>query len=73
MISQLLPFFKNVKAGPKTTGFGAILIIFGGYLAVTAEDTLMAVLDSGIILTGIICFFLKDWQKGLKEKEDEKN
>ena len=75
MINYLLPFLKNVQAGPKTTGLGVVLIALGGYLIVTSDDILMQVADSGIIGLGVICFFLQDWQKGNaiteKEKDDE--
>tara|TARA_R110000764_G_scaffold119210_7_gene206816 strand:+ start:217 stop:447 length:231 start_codon:yes stop_codon:yes gene_type:complete len=76
MINYLLPFLKNVQAGPKTTGLGAALIALGAYLLITSEgDILMQVADSGVVGIGIICFFLKDWQKGkaaaAKEKADE--
>ena len=71
MITYLLPFLKNVQAGPKTTGLGVVLIALGGYLIVTSDDILMQVADSGIIGVGVICFFLKDWQKGTAAAEKE--
>jgi hypothetical protein len=71
MINYLLPFLKNVQAGPKTTGLGAVLIALGGYLIVTSDDVLMQVADSGIIGLGVICYFLQDWQKGNAAAEKE--
>lgn len=64
MIQHLFPFLKNIKAGPKTTILGSVLIAVSLYLIITADQEFMKVIDSGLLVLGVILLFLKDYKNG---------
>lgn len=71
MLKDLIPFLRNVKAGPKSTGLGIFLILFSSYLIYRSEDVMTIIFESGLLALGIILMFLKDYQVYLSKKKDE--
>lgn len=63
MIQHLMPFLKNVKAGPKTTIMGGFLILASILLMFVAKETIVQVLNTGVLSVGIVLLFLKDFKE----------
>ena len=69
-MKEVIEIFKNVKKGPKTSFFGTLMMVFGGYLIYVQDATLDWVsVEVGIFIIGTYLCLTSD---GLffKKKED---
>lgn len=71
-MKEILDIFKNVKKGPKTSLFGAIMMVFGGYLIYEQEATLEWVsVEVGIFILGAYLCLTSDGLFFTKKGEND--
>lgn len=71
-MKEVLELFKNVKRGPKTSLFGALMMAFGGYLMYSQETTLEWVsVEVGIFIVGAYLCLTSDGLFFKKKGEDD--
>jgi hypothetical protein len=60
-MDKIIKMFSNIQGSPKTTIFGALVILFSGFLFLTSDDNVTTnSIEFVMFCVGILFFFKTD-------------
>jgi hypothetical protein len=65
-MDKIIKMFSNIQGSPKTTIFGALVVLFSGFLFLTSDDSITTNSIEFILFTLVFISFLKQIMKTLR-------
>ena len=62
-MDKIIKMFSNIQGSPKTTIFGALVILFSGFLFLTSDDSItINSIEFILFVVGVRFFFKTDYE-----------